>query len=170
MKNLNKLKVVLFLAISVIFASCNDDENSSDIPDTGSYISAKIDGVQFTVTNTNGAILGTKSGTGVNTEISILGEKTDSNNITISLSGISAPGTYAVNPETSSLLDFFDYNSEQSYDTSFCDSGSGTITVTSLTSTQIEGTFSFVGKYIGNCTGTGKNITEGRFRVIFVAL
>jgi hypothetical protein len=170
MKNLDKLKVVLFLAISLIFASCNNDENNSDIPVSGSYISAKIDGVQYTVTNDNGAILGTKSGTGVNTDISILGDKTDSHTITISLSGISAPGTYAINPDTNSLLDFFDYNSEQAYDTNYCDSASGTITVTSLTSTQIEGTFSFVGKNIGNCTSPSKNVTEGRFRVIFVAL
>ena len=169
MKNLNKLKIILFLAIAAFLTSCNKDDDNGGIPATGSYINAKIGGATFT-TVSNGVASGTKVGTGSNTEIMILGTNNNLDAFSISLSGISAPGTYAINPETDSVLDFYDSNSDETYDTSFCDSGSGTITVTSLTSTQIEGTFSFIGKYIGDCTGTGKNITEGRFRIIFLQL
>lgn len=45
-----------------------------------------------------------------------------------------------------------------------CGESQGTLTITKLSSTEIEGTFAFVGKQSGSCAVAGKNVTNGSFK------
>ncbi len=54
------------------------------------------------------------------------------------------------------------------YSSMNCDNANGTITITFIDATKIEGTFSFTGKEVKedeSCSGTTKNITNGSFRL-----
>ncbi len=45
-----------------------------------------------------------------------------------------------------------------------CGGSEGTLNITKLTTTEIEGTFAFVGKQVGSCATAGKNFTNGSFK------
>jgi len=45
-----------------------------------------------------------------------------------------------------------------------CGGSEGTLNITKLTATEIEGTFAFVGKQVGSCATAGKNFTNGSFK------
>lgn len=169
MKNLNQLKTIICLAIFVIISSCSNDSESIDIPSSGSFVTAKIDGVSYTTIG-NGIATASRFGLGEETSISFLGTNSAGDSITISLTGITTTGTYPLNSSSDSVIVFFDNSSGTFYGTDSCDSSTGTITITNLSSTQIEGTFSFSGKDDDDCDEAGKNVTNGSFRGIFLQL
>lgn len=171
-KSISKLVLV---GLTVLLSSCSkDDDNSSPTPanlapTSGSYITAKVDGADF-----SSVIFGVSTatanriGTGEDTMIIVLGGDLATNSISINLMGISAPGTYPLNPSLDgTAIGYVSSNAAASWDTGNCDA-SGTLTVTALDNTKIEGTFSFVGKNGENCTAAAKNITNGAFRGVFV--
>lgn len=180
MKTIKKLGLVLSLAIATILSSCSKDSNGGSslaIPATGSYINAKIDGADFTT-----VIAGQSAATAVRndnagmTSILIGGssvnmsDMTNSKTISLSLNGITAAGTYTLNStNTESVLLYTIMNTttqaQATYTTSECTGANGTVTISSISATKIEGTFSFTGKDDA-CTGT-KTITNGTFRGVF---
>jgi hypothetical protein len=170
MKNVNKLSLILFLAIAGILTSCSSDSSSgSGGPATGSYITAKVDGASYTtVINGVSAASASRSGSGASTLIMVLGSNLTSNSVSINLFGVTAPGTYTVNSSSDSVMSYVEASSSIAYGTGICDGSTGTITVTTLTDTKIEGTFSFSGKDGENCASAAKSITNGSFRGVFV--
>lgn len=93
---------------------------------------------------------------------------TDYHTMTVVLIGVSAPGTYEVNSDTNTTLGYAEETSgtDVSWDTGDCEGASGTITVTTLTDTKVEGTFSFTGANDEAC-GDQKVVTNGSFRGTF---
>lgn len=184
MKTIKHLSFAIVLALATILSSCSksDSGSGSGAPATGTYILAKVDGVNFTTVyagqNTGVA---SKSGTGAQTLVQILGSSisnvsasgADTATISINLYGITATGTYPVSPASDGNVLAYTFSPAGSttgvgtvYSTGECAGSSGTITITSFTATQIEGTFAFTGKKSTTCDAT-KTITNGSFRGVF---
>ncbi len=174
MKRVNKFGIILFLAASTIISSCSKDDNGggSSVPATGTYINAKVNGTSFsTVINGVSAATATRSGSGTDTIIMVLGSNlngtTSTNTLSINLFGITTPGTYAINSDSESVMGYVEGTSEVAYGTGICAGSTGTVTVTTIDATKIEGTFSFTGKDGENCAAASKSITNGQFRGVF---
>lgn len=182
MKTIKKSSLVFAIAVASIFSSCSKDDGGSSIsvPATGSYINAVADGRDFTTVyaGQNSAIA-SKSGTGDQTLIQIGGNSisnlsttgADSSTIFINLYGITTTGTYTVSSSTDgNVIGYTFIPSGQTtgdvYTTGVCEGSTGTITITSFTATQVEGTFSCNAKKAETCDGS-KSISQGSFRGVF---
>lgn len=172
-KTFSKLALVVF---AVIISSCNKDDApapaQSQIPATGSYITAKIDGADFTTTIFGvSTATANRVGTGPNALIQVLGTDLGGNNISITLADLNiiAGQTYTLNPSLDgSVMAYVSTTSGGAYGTGICEGSIGTLVVTTYDNTKIEGTFSFTGKDGENCSATPKVITSGSFRGVFV--
>lgn len=172
MKTIKKFSAVVALTMMTIFSSCSssDSGGSGNIPATGSYINAKIDGASFTTLISGvSAASATRSGTGADTLIIVLGSSLSTNSVNLSLYGISTTGTYTLNSSSDSVMAYVDSTSSVAYGTGICEGSTGTLTVTYLDATKIEGTFTFTGKDGENCAAAAKNVTEGSFRGVFAS-
>lgn len=162
------------LVATVLFlTACSKDDDNNNVvvpttPNNASYVTGKVDGADF-----SSIIFGqstaqcTKVGVGDNTQITILGGDLAANSITVSLWNVTAVGTYTVNNTTESVLNYSPGSGGVAYSTGECAGATGTVTVTYIDNTKIEGTFSFVGKDTENCAGGQKTITDGSFRGTF---
>ena len=181
MKTIKKLSLVFAITFATVFSSCSNDNGGSGIsvPATGTYINAKVSGSNFTtVIQGQNTGIATKSGSGAQTFIQIGGSSisnittsgADSATISIGLYGVSAVGTYPLSPSTDSVLGYTfvaaGATTGSVYSTGDCEGSIGTITITSFTATQIEGTFSCTAKKAETCDSS-KTITEGSFRGVF---
>jgi hypothetical protein len=184
MKTIKKLGLVLSVALAIVLYSCSKDDNGGSsiaAPATGTYINAKINGANFTT-----VIAGTSSanasivGTGADSIITVFGTNVgqitgntfSSSTISILLEGVTGPGTYVVGGDSrNDLLYLTTPNSAtavtQSYQAGDCSGTTGTVTITSLSATQVEGTFSFTAKKAESCDEL-KTITSGSFRGVFM--
>ena len=182
MKTIKKLSLVFAITFATILSSCSNDSGGSSIsvPATGSYINAVADGTDFTtVFSGQNTAVASKSGTGAQTLIQILGSSitnvstsgADTASIAINLFGITTTGTYPLSPTTDGNVIGYTFipsgaTTGSVYSTGDCEGSTGTITITSFTATQIEGTFSCSAKKAETCDAT-KNISEGSFRGVF---
>ena len=174
MKTLKNLVKFSILSISLFLASCSGDDAaaevvSNNIPGSGSYIMAKVDGADF-----NSVIFGvttasaTRMETMTGTMITILGANQNADSIVINLMGITATGTYTIDPSVDSVLAFTPVTGGVSYSTGECSGTTGTLVVTAIDNAKIEGTFSFKGKDSDTCPSSAmKTVTEGSFRGVF---
>lgn len=170
MKTIKKLSVVVALTMMTIFSSCSSSDSGGGAPATGSYITAKINGASFTTLISGvSAASASKSGTGADTLIMVLGSSLSTNSVNINLYGITATGTYTLNSSSDSVMAYVESATSKAYGTGICDGSTGSITVTYLDATKIEGTFTFTGKDGENCDAAAKNVTEGKFRGVFVS-
>ena len=174
MKALKLIGKCLFLSLSMLALSCSSDDDGGgggSTPD-GTYIKAKVDGTQYVTYSISGFSAGvaTSSGSGSGRLIMITGSN-DMNGDTafsINLLGINSTGTYEIGPDSDSTLAFvLTGGSGVSYDTSNCAGATGTINITTLSATEVKGTFSFTGKDDENCTDS-KSVTAGSFRGVFM--
>lgn len=169
------LKSIFVAASVVLLASCSkDDEASPIVPSTvpvnSSFVTATVDGTAFT-----SIIFGTsiasasRSGSGDMTLIQVLGSNFNADNIALNLLGITATGTYEINPSIDgSVMAFTPGTGEYAYSTGGCAGSGGTLVVTAIDNTKIEGTFSFIGKDVDHCETSGtKTVTNGAFKGIF---
>jgi uncharacterized protein DUF6252 len=177
MKTFKKFGFTALAALAIALSSCSSDSDGgggSSSLDT--YISAKVDGANFETTSFQGQSLGvaTKSGSGDSQAIIVsCSNATDvtSQNfeaIHIAIIGpVTVGNTYDVNSNTNTTLGYVMANpSNVSWDTGDCDGATGTITITALTDTKIEGTFTFTGAKDDDCA-SHKVVTEGEFRGTF---
>jgi hypothetical protein len=176
MKAIKLIGKCLFLSLSMLALSCSssDDDGGGGGGSTpsGTYIKAKVDGTQYVTYNIQGFSAGvaTSSGSGSGRLIMITGGNDMNGNtaFSINLLGINATGTYDIGPDSDSTLAFvMTGGSGVSYDTSNCAGATGTINITTLNDTKVEGTFSFTGKDDENCTDS-KSVTSGSFRGEFM--
>lgn len=168
MKTVQTLGKSLFIAASFfIVASCSKDDAPAAtpvFPVNNSFVKGKVDGVAYNSIVTSCS----KAGSGADALITILGGDLGANSITVVLSRITAPGTYTVNNTTDSLLNYSPGSGGVAYSTGECEAASGTITVTTIDDTHVEGTFSFTGKDTENCdSGVTKTVSEGSFKGTF---
>lgn len=172
MKTFKTFRSVFLLTASIILVtSCNKDDapanNTSAVPANSSFVTGKVDGAAF-----SSIIFGTstascsRSGTGIDAVVTVLGGDLAANSITVLLYGNVRPGTYTVNNNTDSLLNYTPSAGQFAYSTGSCDAATGTITITVADDTHVEGTFSFVGKDVEDCNPT-KTVTEGTFKGIY---
>lgn len=179
MKTIKRLSVVFALIVAATISSCGGSDDDAapvvSIPANGTYINATADGAAFTtVIMGQSAGVALRSGTGANSVIQVSGSSVNlatfaSTSIAINLVGINAPGTYNVGYSSGSVLAYVtnaQATSAIAYSTGLCSTGAtGTVTISTLTTAKIEGTFSFTGKNDG-CTVT-KSVTAGQFRGVF---
>lgn len=172
MKTLYKSFFAL-VAATALLISCSDDDGANtdggNVPSTGTYINAKIDGDTFETMSYQGITTGaaTKSGTGESTFIMVTASAQNTNTMVIGLMGITGTGTYPLNADTETFVAFTDMNSNIAYHSSAdCTGVDGEIKITHFSDEKIEGTFSYKGAD-DDCTGT-KNVTNGKFRGVYM--
>jgi hypothetical protein len=171
MKKIYNTAFALLVLVGVTAISCSDDDSNStyNSTPTGSYIKGKVDGAQFeSVIMGQSTAIATRTGSGDQTLISVQGTTLDTNTLLVTTMGITQTGTYTVDAQDDgTLMAYFSAASNVSYDTSDCGGATGTLNITHLDASKIEGTFNFVGKDDENCSNS-KTVTEGSFRGVFV--
>ncbi len=172
MKTFKTISKVALIALTVILYSCSKESSSSSTPSTpsGSYITATVDGASFSTTIAGiSTASGSRSGSGDFTLIQVVGADLNSNSIAINLLGITTTGTYTLNADSDSVIAFTPPTGGAAYGTGGCPGASGTMNVTFIDNTKIEGTFTFTGKDVDNCaTSAVKTVTNGSFRCVFI--
>lgn len=149
-------KTVIILLIAFMLNSCSSNDDSvSELALQDSFLTAKIDGVDFSSETTT--LLQDVDNSG---SYGVLGVRlSDGNSISIILENIVSTGTFTT--EGGNVE--FSLAYEDVYFAATEDHGTGTITITENSDTYIKGTFSFISiKLIGD-DGTTKEITEGVF-------
>lgn len=180
MKTMNSIKhfsFALVVALVTTLSSCSSDSSGGDGfsgPATGSFVKAKVAGTDFLAEGSLTAG-GFNSGNLVLQGTTMTGKSIDIQ--LYAVDGTLETGTYNVNSTNSDdshvgSLTFVDVNistlAVATYSSMNCDNASGTITITFVDATKIEGTFSFTGKEIKEdetCDGATKSITNGSFRL-----
>ena len=171
MKNLNKLGVILFLATASIFTSCSSDDNGggSSTASLGT-ITATVDGASFTTITqgTNASI----ANNGTYQNLAITGSTITGKTIILSILGQNiGVGTYPIVDEDTdfiatavySSIDLANPTAAQTWSAPYTDMGTtSSISITSISATNVQGTFHFVG--LGDNDQT-KEITNGSFNV-----
>jgi len=179
MKNLNKFGLILFLAVSSILSSCSSDDGDGgggfSGPSTGTFVKAKVG-------STNVLAQGEFANGGYNSGNLVLqGFDMSGKSVNIqlyALDGALEVGTYdmgltntednyvgsftLIDVDTSSLT-------TKTYSSAFCSDSNGTLEITFIDATKIEGTFSYKGKELlenEDCSGATKNVTNGSFRFV----
>ncbi len=171
MKKIKMTFAAVLTAVTLIATSCSsDDGGAGGGSNLDTYISAKVDGQTFTTFSAAGVAASTALRANDLIQVTASSMQgtatTDINTISIALFGVTAPGTYEVGPNSDHTLAFLDGETQLSYDTSSCSGATGTITVTTLNESKIEGTFSFTGKDDDNCSAQ-RVVTQGQFRGTF---
>lgn len=168
--HMNTLSKIAAGALLIFITACSKDDNDAPVvpqnnTPTSTYVTAKVDGASFS-SFIMGVSAGScvKTGTGADTAILIVGADQAANSVTVSLMGINATGTYTVNADSLSFLAYAPGSGGVAYSTAGCPSVSGTIVVTAIDATHVEGTFNFTAKDEESCDGAMKTVTEGHFR------
>lgn len=179
MKTIKRVSVLVALALVTILSSCGgSDDNGGgggfSGPATGTFIKATAAGSNF-LSEGQFAVGDYQDGSMV-----VTGSTATGNNIGIQLyavSGALAVGTYDMSANQNEDLAVgnlqftgVDLNTltVTPYSSVNCENASGTLTITFIDATKIEGTFSFLGKEVKEneaCDGGTKNITNGSFRL-----
>lgn len=151
----------MLTAIAVLgFTSCNKSDDEDVIPEnplSNGTITLKVDGADWNASlavqavNTNGVI-------------NVTGSDSDAKQASIILYGVTEPGTYNVQAGLQHQLRWTEgLDASQTYVANGI-LGSGSITITELSSSKIKGSFQFTG---ANSSQATKSITEGSFDATF---
>ena len=108
MKTIKKLSLIVTVTMVTLFSSCSKNSATPDpvLPVSGSFITTKINGVNYSSATTPLSMtVASKQGSGAGTVVSLLGTMTSNvtatgattESITINLLGITSAGTYALN-------------------------------------------------------------------------
>jgi len=152
---------LMLTAVAVLgITSCNksdDEDTTPDNPASNGSISLKVDGSSWNASlavqavNTNGVI-------------NVTGSDSNAKQVSVILYGVTEPGTYNVQAGLQHQLRWTEgLGTNDSYIANGL-IGSGSITITELSSTKVKGTFQFTGMNTAQAT---KSITEGSFEATF---
>ncbi|RXR20486.1 hypothetical protein EQG63_00720 [Flavobacterium amnicola] len=174
MKKIFNIGKCIMVALTLVLSSCSNDDPApapapTPIPANSSVVTAKVNGAAFSsVIFGVSSATAQKMGTGPDTIITVLGSNFSASSISITLHGVTATGTYTLDSTTDSVIAYTPGSGDAAYGTGICSGVSGTVVVTSISDTKIEGTFSFTGKDGENCdTSETKTVTEGSFKGVF---
>lgn len=152
------VKILAVLTAVLVATGCSSSTNSDNGTPSGFYLTATIDGTDMTANSTT--CLGTMSGGNlvfaggtaslnpIQFNISVPGAesgKTFTTSSTMMLTMVLSTGTTANDVYQANMV-----------------AGTGSVTITKLTSSEAEGTFTMTGR---NTAGTTKQVTNGKFRV-----
>ena len=152
-----KILLPLALALAVLIGGCNSSTSTDDSTPAGYYMTAKIEGAAFTA---NTAALQAVNTSGL---LAISGGTASASvqQISLTIFGAEQGKTYSLGFGNTSFASVtLGLTSKDSYSSSLV-GGSGSITISKLTATEVEGTFTFKGINTDEAT---KNVTEGKFR------
>lgn len=154
MKNLQKITFLLCLSLII---SCSSNDDDLGLSAEGS-LTAKVDGNSFTSLSV--AVAATVS----NNVLVFQGSNSDGEYIRANIINYNGEGTYKTgdNISNSSSISYGSVNPVSAWISTF-NIGSGTITITADSSTNVKGTFSFSGENNSSSAVTTKTITEGTF-------
>lgn len=163
MKTLKNTFGILLIAFFSISCSNNDDNSVQEPqPTTDDFLMARVNGEQYSATG----ILVTASRKS-NGGVQIFSSIATGTQFQIHLDNVAAIGTYtttSVAGSPFSRMAVVTGSPATIYEAGECGT-SGTLTITSISSTEISGTFSFTGTTIGSvCPRPTKTITEGSFK------
>jgi len=160
MKHLQKITQIIILLL--ILSSCSSDSDSSS--DGNDFITAKIDGVDFS--STFSQLILTNSFEPPFRLLEIRGTNDDQNFIRVTLSSYLEPDTYNMPDENHPLLGF-QYSISDTDEiwtaSELFNNTIGTVIITQETDTQIKGTFSF--NALNTVNNTIIQVTEGQFNL-----
>jgi len=179
MKTMKQFGIAMVITLTTLLTSCSSSDDGGNGggfsgPASGSFVKAKPGGSNFLAEGTFA------SGAYSSGNLVLTGTSTTGKSIGIqlyALDGTLDVGTYDVGASSNSSayagnLTYIDVNTSTfavvTYNSAFCDTSTGTIEVTFVDATKIEGTFSFQGKEVrdgDDCSGTTKNVTNGSFRI-----
>lgn len=178
MRTIKHFSFAIVLALTTILSSCSSSDSGSgggfSGPATGTFVKANAAGSNF-LAEGNLATGGFNSGNLVLQGTTMTGKSIDIQ--LYAVDGTLETGTYNVNSTNTDdnhvgSLTFVDVNistfAVATYSSMNCDNANGTITITAVDATKIEGTFSFTGKEVKqdeSCNGATKSITNGSFRL-----
>lgn len=157
---MKSLIVTTFLLSMLLIGACSSSTDTTDDTPAGEFFTAKIEGVSFTASTA--AIQGSRS-SGV---LSVAGSGLTfpPQQINLAIYGAEQGGTYSFGPGNSSLATLSLGTTASEIYVSSMSGGSGSVTISKLTATEAEGTFSFSAM---NTSEAKKSVTEGKFRVSF---
>ena len=160
----NVLKYDIILLVFLMLSCSNDDNNPAPvIVAPTNILTATIDGVAYRAEKTsivaeNVTTLPTKLTITSTTSKGIFQFVLD-NHVGVGNYTINGVGGYTL------VMKLVSANSSDPFATNTCGNDEGILTITKSTTTEIEGTFSFIGKQMGSCTPTdGKTVTNGTFK------
>jgi len=152
---------LMLTAIAVLgVTSCNksDDEDvTPENPLSSGSMSLKVDGTSW---NASLAVQGINA----NGVVTVTGSDSDAHQAQVILYGVTEPGTYNVQAGLQHQLRWTEGLNPQDTYVANGIIGSGSITVTELTSSKVKGTFQFTG---ANTAQGTKTITNGSFEATF---
>ncbi|WP_400075269.1 hypothetical protein [Winogradskyella sp. R77965] len=155
----------ILLLIAILFNSCSSDDDAPSSEDSDYFLTAKIDGVDFSG-DASSLVSIQADGTDF---FNIKGISSNGDQITITLISPTATGIFPMSNETGVLAPrtTFSIPSGENWSTHVLQGteiiGSGTATVSINDDTYMEGTFSFIG-YNPLDNFSAKVITEGKFK------
>jgi hypothetical protein len=155
LKTIVSKTAIILLILSIAVSSCSSDDDSSDSGQGDYFLTAKIDGVNYSrdfVTVSNSPDV---------TDVYIISGVGDGSSIGLTLESPISTGTFSPTAGRLTVL-FYQENDPFMMWGATEDAGSGTITITANNATSIEGTFSFTG--INPIDDSTKVITEGKFK------
>ncbi|MGC4040292.1 MAG: DUF6252 family protein [Flavobacterium sp.] len=169
MRTIKNLGLAIVLAVTTIFTSCSSSDGDGGGGGNAALgtITAKVGGASFT------SMSAATAATHQSTMLIIQGSDATGKAIQLMLSGVTAAGTYEISNTAgiSVIANYTEVNvsnpmASQAWAAPYENSGvAGSITITSLTDTNVQGTFNFTGK---NQNGTDtKAVTDGSFNVNF---
>lgn len=136
---------LVFAAFTLVVSSCSKSSDSSS--SSSSYsMTATVNGSAWSATN----VTATENTIGGNDNLSITGLTSSNSTITLSIIGYSSPTTYSISPGSNGGM--YSVSGTSGLTASI----SGSITITSKTTTAVQGTFSFT------CMDSTK-VTSGTF-------
>lgn len=157
---IGNLILALLLSSFVVLSSCNKDDDDGTPAGSNGTMTLKVNGTSWNASlsvqavNTNGVL-------------NVTGSDSNAQQGSVILNGISGPGTYAVGPNGSNPGNMLRWTEGLGQTDSYMANnviGTGSVTVNTLTATEVSGTFYFEGF---NTAQTSKTITEGAFNAKF---
>lgn len=150
----SKIALILIL-VTFVLSSCTSDDDSTDPEQTGFFLTAKVDGVDYSRDFVTVSTLPDEA------DVYIISAVGVNSSIGLTLESPIATGTFTPAAGGLTVLFYQEINPYAVWGASD-DVGSGTITITENTDTYIKGTFSFTG--INPADDSTKVITEGQFK------
>ncbi|TXE16950.1 hypothetical protein ES692_11405 [Psychroserpens burtonensis] len=155
LKRISSKTALILCSLTVVLSSCSSGDDSSDSEQSDYYLTAKIDGVDYS------REFVTVSASADNTDIYVITAIGETSSIALTLEGPISTGTFTTATGTFPVM-FYQQNDPFVAWGATEDGGSGTITITESTATYLKGTFSFTG--VNPADDSTKLIAEGRFK------
>lgn len=168
MKTLTKLTLIAtFLFGSFTFMSCSDDDSNSNSNgggnQSGEFVSAKVNGVDFASSTLFDAVGASHPNSST---LVVQGSDNSGKAIQIMIMNFNGTGTYNLSNMQNGQLLYTVASPFTSYSSAAGNGAQGTVEITLVDNTKVEGNFSFTGKNPSDNTQS-VTVTDGAFRANF---